>query len=89
MISKGPTCDETVSSYSCQRNHPLPYPPLSKSNLLSRVRLQMPEASFYHMEPKRKGVKDFTKLNLPSSVELMDLEEKSEKLYSGPNSVLK
>lgn len=35
------------------------------------------------------GVKDFTKLNLPSCVELMASEEKSEKRYSGPNSVIK
>lgn len=35
------------------------------------------------------GVKDFTKLNLPSGVELMASEEKSEKRYSGPNSVIK
>lgn len=35
------------------------------------------------------GVKDFTKLSLPSGVELMASEEKSEKRYSGPNSVIK
>lgn len=87
MISEGPTYDETVSSYSCQRNNLLPYTRLSKSNLLSRVRLQM---LFPQQGNKQKQVlKDFTKLNLPSGVELMASEEKLEKRYSGPNSVIK
>lgn len=87
MISEGPTYDETVSSYSCQRNNLLPYTRLSKSNLLSRVRLQMLVSTTG--KQTETGVKDFTKLNLPSCVELMASEEKSEKRYSGPNSVIK
>lgn len=88
MISGGPTYDETVSSYSCQRNNPQVSTIPSKPKPRSGMRLQMLKASFCNVEANGDRDGRLRQTGFARWCWADGLRRQVRKLYCGPHSAL-